>query len=757
MNIRPKVSIIMPSYNHERFISQAIESVLYQTYSNWELIIIDDGSLDSSRKIIMEYASKDKRICFFEQKNMGVSKTLNRGINLSKGEVICFLDSDDAFYKEKIEKQLDLLENGFDLITTKISTIDEQGEHILNSTIDSWYNDFDNVVFKEDIELNFFKKNYICKSSVMVKKQLFNKVGLFDEKLIMAYDFLLWMKMIKKGVRICRIDETLTFYRWHKNNETIKNKDRMKIEISIIYCFLWFYFKEKMNIKNKNQYIDAFNFFLKSNGIRCFFRFLKIYSSFYNVKDYTSLVDNLLVKKIFKILSESVSFYGYIRNSIIFYYEKVVFIYKKRGLWGLIRRIMRVTLNKLFKEEKIQKILNQIKIKKSKSSKKEISEIGLIINKKFKKSNKNNILFIIPWMTVGGGDKVNLDLAFNLNKNNFTLHYITTEKSKNEWSDKFRKITPNVFHLPEIIDRNKFFSFILEYIKIAQIDQIIISNSAVGYEVLPLIRKDFPNLKILDILHGEGGKGEGGGFPKFSYSYDEYINKRIVISSYLKELLINQYKIKKDKILVIKNGLDLNQFNKSKFKSNFFRNKLKIKQDCKIITYIGRLASEKHPERIIEIAQLVFKEDFNVVFLIAGDGPLFTEMENLIKKNNLGNRVILLGNIDNIPELLMDSHLLLLTSEIEGIPIVILESLAMEVPVVTTKVGGIPEIFENLEQGVLIEQNEEMIENFSKNIKNLCLNSILYEKIKIQTRARIEKYFSIKKMIDDYEKVLTKK
>ena len=97
MNKLPLVSVIMPSYNAERFIEEAIASVQAQTYKNWELIVIDDGSKYSTKEIVKKIAEKDKRIrLLINEKNMGVAKTRNRGLDISQGDYVAFLDSDDV-------------------------------------------------------------------------------------------------------------------------------------------------------------------------------------------------------------------------------------------------------------------------------------------------------------------------------------------------------------------------------------------------------------------------------------------------------------------------------------------------------------------------------------------------------------------------------------------------------------------------------------------------------------------------------------
>lgn len=106
----PLVSIIIPAYNAEKFIGQTIESVLKQTYSNWELIIVNDGSKDNTQKIIERYSLGDKRISSIIKSNTGVSDTRNKGIEKAKGEFIALLDADDVWLPANLEKKITVLE-----------------------------------------------------------------------------------------------------------------------------------------------------------------------------------------------------------------------------------------------------------------------------------------------------------------------------------------------------------------------------------------------------------------------------------------------------------------------------------------------------------------------------------------------------------------------------------------------------------------------------------------------------------------------
>src|ERR1700756_4754280 len=100
------ISVVIPSYNHEKFIARCVDSVLAQTYGDWELIVIDDGSRDSSNEMLAAYAARDSRITHLQQENRGAHATINRGLALAKGDILTILNSDDEFHPNRFERCL---------------------------------------------------------------------------------------------------------------------------------------------------------------------------------------------------------------------------------------------------------------------------------------------------------------------------------------------------------------------------------------------------------------------------------------------------------------------------------------------------------------------------------------------------------------------------------------------------------------------------------------------------------------------------
>ena len=176
----PLVSVCMKSYNHERFIAEAIESVLGQDFANLELIIVDDASTDATRQIIERYAKQDSRIhAIFHERNLGISRTSNDGIAAAKGKFIAVIDSDDVWVADKLTKQLAVLERDEDLIVwSEGEVIDHAGRFIGKSFSELHGNTLaanngGTLIFRKpsgDIWQELLWFNYIFHSTVLLQK-----------------------------------------------------------------------------------------------------------------------------------------------------------------------------------------------------------------------------------------------------------------------------------------------------------------------------------------------------------------------------------------------------------------------------------------------------------------------------------------------------------------------------------------------------------------------------------------------------------
>lgn len=205
----PKVSVVIPTYNHARYLPYALESVINQTYSNLEVFVIDDGSNDGTAEIVNPYRSK---INYIYKGNGGTPSALNLGLSLATGKYICWLSADDILIEEKVAKQVGLMESDSSLgfSYTSFVVIDGNGnkQYDVNS---AYYSD------KQEMVTKLMEGCFINGSSVMMRSSALQIVGNFDESLPQAHDYDLWFRFLRH-YSCGFLQEHLLAYRWHGEN-----------------------------------------------------------------------------------------------------------------------------------------------------------------------------------------------------------------------------------------------------------------------------------------------------------------------------------------------------------------------------------------------------------------------------------------------------------------------------------------------------------------------------------------------------------
>lgn len=258
----PKITVLMPVYNGEEYLREAMDSILSQTFSDFEFLIIDGGSTDKSMNIIKSYSDSRINLVSHRDKKELIA-TLNEGIRLSKGEYIARMDADDISMPQRLEKQIDFMDSHSDVAVcgTWAKSIDKNG--VVLSLMKAPCG----ILLK----YNYWKPSPLIHPSVMIRT-IFVKNLLFNEDAINAEDYDLWLRMIKK-YRICNIKNFLLLYRIHSDNTSMKNRD--------------------------NQLLSSYKSFLKNMSVRCitFNEFMAISSIDYKTNPWNRLKIILRIKK----------------------------------------------------------------------------------------------------------------------------------------------------------------------------------------------------------------------------------------------------------------------------------------------------------------------------------------------------------------------------------------------------------------------------------------------------------------------------
>jgi len=270
------ISVIIPTYNSEQFILQSVISVFKQSYKNYELIVVDDGSTDNTRNLLNQYR---KNLQYIYQKNSGVSSARNTGIKKSKGEYIAILESDDFYEKyflEELAEFIDIIDT--DIVYCNMNIVDENNKNI-------------GIRYKKEPEPVTIKRmliqNYIVPSQTLIRKKLIENIGLFDEQIEVGDDWDFWLRALLNGCNFKYLNKCLTNYRVYKNqSRSFMNIDKAyKNELLILDKFYANFnlppelFKIK-NLVYTNRILTFRNLYLKQKkfykSIQCYLNAVKL-------------------------------------------------------------------------------------------------------------------------------------------------------------------------------------------------------------------------------------------------------------------------------------------------------------------------------------------------------------------------------------------------------------------------------------------------------------------------------------------------
>ena len=202
-----KISVLLPVYNAEDFLARTLDSLIHQTYTDFEILAVNDGSTDGSLKILKEYADRDKRIVIIDQKNMGLVNTLNKAAGLAKGEFLARMDSDDLSLPRRFELQIEAFEKNPDavLVAGGFDVMDEDDDILYHDPVPTE---------KEELKRALFVRNPIAHGSVMFRKSAFEKAGGYSSECGPTEDYELWSRLVELGDFIAVAP---TIFRWRIN------------------------------------------------------------------------------------------------------------------------------------------------------------------------------------------------------------------------------------------------------------------------------------------------------------------------------------------------------------------------------------------------------------------------------------------------------------------------------------------------------------------------------------------------------------
>lgn len=329
-----------------------------------------------------------------------------------------------------------------------------------------------------------------------------------------------------------------------------------------------------------------------------------------------------------------------------------------------------------------------------------------------KSSGKLRVAIAMTWLEMGGVERVVLNIIKDLDRSKYEIVILTTHFSRNPWHAKFEEYSDEIVHIPQLLGEEymeRYESIYLrEYLAKQKIDVLLITNSMAAYKALPGLKRRLPNSRVYDLLHTHGTPADNDAYLRISMPYIRHITKRVVINEYLKIYYCDKYPVDPNDILVIYNGIDQTA-RKKPVNTERGREIIQKQAGERAIVYLGRLEVDKSPMRLVHIAAGLKKAAAdnpaarNAYIAVCGDGILRHDMEKEAERLNvLGNQIRFCGYVEATNDAVAAADFTILTSDSEGIPMSMLESLQFGTPAIGPSVGGIPEIIDNKISGFLV-------------------------------------------------------
>lgn len=293
MNDNKCISIIIPIYNAEKYLTDCIDSIINQKYNNLEIILINDGSTDNSQKICEEYANKDKRVKLINQKNQGVSVARNKGIDIASGEIIMFVDSDDIMTDSTIDDVVSKM-NNYDLLCFGYSELYKDKKIKIVSSAEI----IDKKDFENRIVLNNQIGGYLWNKAFL--KSIIEKNNIkFNEEIHFCEDLLFVINYFKYCKKLFYINKSLYLYRMRKSSVSFDFFNTKNISILKSYEKLIEIYSDDPVLSNN----------LKYNYLLCYYKMKNIIPSEYERNSQIISQEKNILKSINLSLSEKIKYF----------------------------------------------------------------------------------------------------------------------------------------------------------------------------------------------------------------------------------------------------------------------------------------------------------------------------------------------------------------------------------------------------------------------------------------------------------------
>ena len=366
------------------------------------------------------------------------------------------------------------------------------------------------------------------------------------------------------------------------------------------------------------------------------------------------------------------------------------------------------------------------------------------------------LLLILPWLTMGGADKFNLRMIEQLSRRGWEVTVATTLEGDNGWLPQFTRLTPDVFVMPHFLRHADRPLFLRSLIESRRPDAVMISNSEMGYQLLPYLRSHCPEPAYVDYCHMEENYWKNGGYPRYAAFCQELLDLNIVSSRHLKAWMVERG-ADADRIELCTTNEDAQEWKPDPERRAKVRAELGLDDAMPVMLYAGRICDQKQPRVFAGTILELHRRGLSFVALVAGDGVDRPMLEDFAARHGLHGHLRFLGAVPNarMKDLMAASDMFFLPSLWEGISLAIFEAMAAGLAIVGGDVGGQRELVTS-ECGVLIQRStpEREIAAYAEALAPMIADPSHARRTGASGRTRIIDHFQLSHMGDRLDALL---
>lgn len=815
----PLVSVVVPNFNHRRFLPERMRSIFAQSYRNLEVIFLDDGSTDGSLEWLRSQSSPFPLRVIANETNGGrVFRQWQRGVEEARGDFVWIAESDDSCDSDLVERLVAAAawSSCIGVAYAQSKLIDESGSEIGNCSADTdeidarrWKADYLNRGADEVARYLVLRNTIPNASACLFRRTALLKADLASIDLRVSGDWMAYVRLLRE-FDIAFVAEPLNRYRIHAQTARARARRAgyLQEEMYLVQAYICRNFDVPDDRREAAADLAARQLWHTLQGERglptTFFEDLGLAAK-------AEPLDGRLPERLAEIAAgpadgvmvldgartpsgaplPALSTWRWQPAVMPLAGGRVALRAGRRGLVSVRNaRIRNRATGETVWTGTGPEALGQLQTSGGAFRLRSSGRLDVLLTSTdavvhfpipgvsaslatlelecelrrggapdaldAPTGSGKTVLLIVPHLELGGADRYNLDLIQQLSSRfDWNVTVVTTRRAADRWEREFLRQTSDVFCLHRFLTLQEYPEFLRTLIHLRKPEAVLVSHSLFGYGLAPWMRRAFPALPILDLVHIVTGDWKRGGYPRMSVENRDVLDRTLCTSEHVRNWLVGEG-LEPSRADVCYTNIDIRTWRRDEHARESARRQWGLPESQQVIVFSGRLCDQKQPQLLPDIACGLLERGNDFVLLVVGDGPdrawLETELGAELPFNT---RMVGALPPDAMRRLYAAADLLLLPSKNEGIALTLFEALSMEVVPVATDVGGQSELV-TPECGILVPFSSTSAEALVAAADRLLKTPELRAAMASAGRRRVEAHFRLEQMGDCVNSALEK-